>query len=127
MAVIVPGTTPVFEKADNIFAQYLGKEAAGFIRTVFSLNDLNEINEMIKDAGFNDVKVTSQKKDLILPPPEDFLWQYLASTPLSSFIENMDEEAYDEMEDKIIEKWQPFVSNNNLILEHDIILATAVK
>ncbi len=127
IAVIVPGPTPIFEEADDIFVKHLGEEAAGFIRTVFSLNDHNEIKEMIQDAGFKDVNVASEMKELRLPLPEDFLWQYMASTPLSSFIEKIDKDTYDEMENQIIEKWQPFVSNNNLILEHDTILSTGVK
>ena len=127
LAVIVPGPTPIFEETDDIFSKHLGKEAAGFIRAVFSLNDHSKINEIIKNAGFKDVSVRSEKKDLYLVPPEDFLWQYMSSTPLSSFIEKMDKETYANMESEVVEKWQPFVQNNNLVLEHDTIIATAKK
>ena len=127
LAVIVPGPTPIFEETDDIFSKHLGKEAAGFIRAVFSLNDHSKINEIIKNAGFKDVSVRSEKKDLYLVPPEDFLWQYMSSTPLSSFIEKMDKETYANMESEVVEKWQPFVQNNNLVLKHDTIIATAKK
>lgn len=127
LACIVPGPTPIFEKADSTFAHYLGEVAAGFIRAVFSLSDHNEIKKMIKNAGFKDVNVKSEKKYLQLPPPTDFLWQYMASTPLSSLIEKIDNESYESMENEILEKWQPFVKGNNLILKHDTIIATARK
>ncbi|HKI79335.1 MAG TPA: class I SAM-dependent methyltransferase [Ignavibacteriaceae bacterium] len=127
LAFIVPGPTPIFVETDETFSKHLGKEAAGFIRAVFSLNDHSEINDMIKDTGFKDVSVRSEKKDLHLPPPQDFLWQYMTSTPLSSFIEKMDKETYATMESEVVEKWQPFVQNNSLVLKHDTIIAIANK
>lgn len=125
--IIVPGPTPIFETADETFLRYLGQEAAEFIRAVFSLFNLEEINRMVTNAGFKNVNVRSEKKELRLPRPEDFLWQYLASTPLSSFIKKIDAETYTEMEKELVEKWKPFVRDNDLILEHNTIIVTAEK
>lgn len=127
LAFVVPGPTPIFEEADSTIAHHLGNEAAGFVRAVFSLNDHSEITEIIKDAGFKDVSVKSEKKNLQLPQPADFLWQYMSSTPLSTFIEKIDKDKYAVMENEIVEKWQPFVDNDKLILEQDTVTATAVK
>jgi hypothetical protein len=82
---------------------------------------------MINKAGFKNIIIRSEKKKLTLPQPEDFLWQYISSTPLSAFIERTDDKTYTALEKDIVDKWQPFVKDNDLILEHNTTLVTARK
>jgi hypothetical protein len=49
---------------------------------VFAMNDADEIGELLRSAGFSNPKVNWQLKSLDVPPPVDFLWQYIHSTPL---------------------------------------------
>ncbi|HMQ70477.1 MAG TPA: hypothetical protein PKA90_15985 [Ignavibacteria bacterium] len=42
-------------------------------------------------------------------------------------MDKIDKKTYAEMENKISEKWQQYVSNNNMNPEHDTILLTAGK
>jgi len=89
----VPGPTPrplaIMEEA---LESHIGAEAAGFVKQVFSLNDIEEIENLMNTAGFFDVSVRSEMKSLQLPVPEEFLWQYVQSTPLAGALANIDNE-----------------------------------
>ena len=56
-------------------------QAAGFVRAVFALNEEGELEALLKDAGFRRVTVDAVTRELSLPAPKDFLWQYVGSRP----------------------------------------------
>jgi ubiquinone/menaquinone biosynthesis C-methylase UbiE len=80
--VSVPGPKPaMFAVLTDALADHLGPQAASFGNLVFSMHDIDELAELMRSAGFAKVDVRAQPKTLRLPAPEDFLWQYLYSTP----------------------------------------------
>ena len=80
----VPGPTPPpFAVLEQAVARYIDPAAGRFVATVFSLHDPDEVEQLLSDAGFADVLARAQRTTLRLPPPEEFLWQYLHSTPLA--------------------------------------------
>ena len=56
------------------------------------------------DAGFNDVDVWSAPVALRLPPPADFLWQYVYSTPLAALMAQVDEQRREALEQDFFER-----------------------
>ena len=94
-----------------------GPEAAGFVRLVFSLHDPGELQNLISGAGFHDVAVWRDSMTLRLPPPEEFLWQYVHSTPLADAVAQVDEERRVALERDVVVEWQPFVEDGTLLLE----------
>ncbi|MGH7541616.1 MAG: methyltransferase domain-containing protein [Gemmatimonadota bacterium] len=89
----LPGPTPPpLEIMAEELARHVGPECASFVHLVFSLHDADELRALASDAGFDDVDVRSTPKDLHLPPPGDFLWQYVRSTPLAAAVAEIDEE-----------------------------------
>src|SRR5690606_3682483 len=89
----VPGPTPrLFTIMGEALARHVGPEAAGFVHHVFSLHDTAEVRDLVSEAGFDDVSVESDTRWLHLPAPEEFLWQYVASTPLAGAVAQVDDE-----------------------------------
>jgi len=124
----VPGPVgSLFVVADEAFARHLGQEAAGFLRMVFSLNDTREIEKLIRGAGFRDVDVRRDTKVLRLPPPAEFLWQYVQSTPLVAAAEQAGKERRAALERDVVTKWRQFADDRGLKYQQDIIFATARK
>ncbi len=79
--VSVPGPRPpIFGIMAEALASHLSSEAASFVDLVFSMYDVDEIAELMRSAGFREVHVQSRPKELHLPAPRDFLWQYIHST-----------------------------------------------
>jgi ubiquinone/menaquinone biosynthesis C-methylase UbiE len=124
----VPGPTPrLFTMMGEALARHIGAEAAGFVNGVFSLHDTAEIQNLVSGAGFHDVSVQSDTKPLRLPAPEEFLWQYVHSTPLAGAVAQVDDERRASLERDVVAKWQEFVKDGALVLQVRIVIATARK
>lgn len=123
--VSVPGPRPpLFAILAEALARHLGPEAAGFVGLVFSLHDADEIEALMRDAGFHEVDVQRSSKTLHLPAPADFLWQYISSTPLAEAAARMDEDEREALERDVYAQWQAFVADGSMVL--DVGMATAV-
>ena len=94
------------------------------MRAVFSLHDAGEIHDLMSDAGFADIEARSDTKTLRLPPPEQFLWQNVHSTPLAAAAAELDERGGAELERDVAAQWQPFV-DGGLVLELGVTVAQA--
>ena len=128
LAINLPGALPpVFEIVDEALGRHIGPDAAQFVRVVFSLHDPSGIDDLIRGAGFQDVRVERRTKILRLPPPEEFLWQYVESTPLSALAAKAGEETRAALERDVVAGLQPFVEAGTLLFRHEPIFATARK
>jgi ubiquinone/menaquinone biosynthesis C-methylase UbiE len=121
-----PGPTPrLFTIMAEALARHIGVEAAGFVNHVFSLHDTAEVQNLLRGAGFHDVSVQSDIKQLRLPAPEEFLWQYVHSTPLAGAVVQVHDERLGSLERDVVAKWQEFVRDRALVLQVRIVVATA--
>ena len=128
MVLNLPGPAPqLFVIMGEALTHHIGAEAAGFVNQVFSLHDTAEIHTLINGAGFRDVSVQADTKSLSLPPPEEFLWQYVHSTPLAGVVAQMNDEHRDLLEREVAAKWQEFVKDRALMLQVRMVVATARK
>lgn len=124
----VPGPTPPpFRSMEDALAHHIGMEAAGFVTHVFSLYDTAEIQNLVGDTGFHDVSVQSNTKSLRLPAPEEFLWQYVHSTPLAGAVAEVNDEGRSSLERDVVAKWREFVKDGALVLQVRIVTVTARK
>jgi ubiquinone/menaquinone biosynthesis C-methylase UbiE len=124
----VPGPTPeLFVIMGAALARHIGGEAAGFVNQVFSLHDPAELQNLIDGAGFRHVSVQADTKSLRLPAPEEFLWQYVHSTPLASVVGQVNDELRGFLERDVVAKWQEFVEDRALMLHVRMLVATARK
>lgn len=128
MILNVPGPTPqLFAIMGEALARHIGAEATGFVNQVFSLNDTAEIQNLVSDAGFHDISVQSDTKSLRLPTPEEFLWQYVHSTPLAGAVAQADDERRGSLERDVVAKWREFVQDDALTLQVRVVVAAARK
>jgi ubiquinone/menaquinone biosynthesis C-methylase UbiE len=123
----VPGPTPsLFGILERALSQEVGPEAAGFVATVFSLHDIDEIRGLFAAAGFTDVQARSKPETLSLPTAEDFLWQYVYSTPLAGVVAGLDEDARAALQRDVVTGWEPYTdADGRLVLEVDMTTVTA--
>jgi ubiquinone/menaquinone biosynthesis C-methylase UbiE len=124
----LPGPTPrPFVVMAEALGRHIGAEAAGFVNQVFSLHDTAEIENLIKGAGFHDVSVQADTRSLRLPTREEFLWQYVHSTPLAGSVAQVDSERRASLEREVVAKWQEFLKDSALALQVRMVVATARK
>jgi ubiquinone/menaquinone biosynthesis C-methylase UbiE len=124
--VSVPTPTPFFDVLEKALAQHL-PGASAFVRLVFSLNDADQIEELFRDAGFRDVTIRRYAKALRLPPPREFLWQYVQSTSLAGLTAEADEALLGALERDVVDGWQRWVERGGLTYQQGMIVTTARK
>jgi len=125
--VTVPGPKPrIFAAMTDGLSRYISQEAASFGDLVFSMNDADELRELLRGAGFRDVSVRSKLKTLRVPAPADFLWQYLYSTPLAEKVSQIDEQTSDALEREVCKRWQEFVDGDSMSFEVGMTTAVGI-
>lgn len=124
---VVGPKPPVFTILAEALARHIKPETSGFVDLVFSLHDTGELQRLISDAGFHDVAIQYNTRTLRLPPPEEFLWQIVQSTPLADAVAQVDEDRRAALERDVVASWQAFVEDGALTLQLGIAAATARK
>lgn len=124
----VPGPMEsIFTVLARAMEQYVSSQAMRFVIQVFSLHNSTEIQTLLSEADFGNITVQADRKILTLPPPEEFLWQYVHSTPLSGMVAQVDEEARAAIERDVVAGWKDFEADGSLIYQQRIVLASAQK
>jgi ubiquinone/menaquinone biosynthesis C-methylase UbiE len=118
---------PLFETLARAMQHHIGPEAAGFVRTVFSLHEEPEIERLLRGAGFRNVDLHAYTRDLQLPPARDFLWQYVSSTPLAQMVANATVAARSALEEEVLADWEQGGAARGLRLRQRVVLASAQR
>jgi ubiquinone/menaquinone biosynthesis C-methylase UbiE len=113
-------TPPAFAVLEQALRRHIGPEAGGFVATVFSVHDTGEVRGLVEGAGFTDAQARSERKTLTLPRAEDFLWQYVYSTPLADAASKLGKDARDELQQEVVTGWEPFAEDGALVVEVDV-------
>ncbi len=120
----VPGPIAGFFAAlASALERHVSPQAAGFVRQVFALHDVDELEQLMRDAGFVDVIVEVEDHDLGLPPPHEFLWQYIHSTPLAAVVSQTGADPLAALETEVLKSSAEFVREG--VLEHSQRLVVA--
>lgn len=126
VAILVPAPAPqAFLDFEAALTRHVGAEAGAFVSMVFSLADRDRLAELVSSAGFHDVVVQVRRTSLRLPPPADFLWQYVACTPLALAMAGLGAEDRAALERDVAERWAPLVEDGAVRLDLDDLVATA--
>jgi len=122
----VPGPTPrIFAILADGLARHVKPEVAGFVHQVFSLHEGQELERLVRGAGFVDVSIRASDQRLHLAAPEEFLWQYLHSTPLAAAVVELDGERRAAFAREVVAHWEPFVEHDALVLLLRVVMASA--
>jgi ubiquinone/menaquinone biosynthesis C-methylase UbiE len=120
----VPRPSAFFDVLDAALERHVGPPAAQFVRAVFSMNDPAAIELMVTGAGFRQVATEIRETKLRLPSANEFLWQYIHSTPLAAELTRMSKAELAALEREVVEKWKPWASGGGLSYEQEIIVVT---
>ena len=124
--VSLPGPKPrIMAIFGESLAEHISPQVAAFAEVVFSLHDPTTIAAMLRDAGFTSSQVDHDERTLRLPPPVDFLWQYIHSTPLAAPVSAAPQARREALEKDLRERWAEFVDGDDLIMQLQMTTAVA--
>ena len=118
---------PTFELMEQAIVEHISPDLAGFVRMVFSMHDPAVHDQLLRDAGFDEVESTAYTATLDLPSPAEFLWQYINLTPLGPFVADAPEAARDALEAQVAKTWEPYVRDGRTPVEQPMVLATGTR
>lgn len=125
LALNTPGTIQrPFEIMDEGLARHISPDLAGFVRVVFSMPDPEGLRRLLEDAGFREIEATGTTTTLRLPPPADFLWQYINLTPMGAFVNPAPDEAKTALERDVVARWQEYVEDGTTVVDQPMVIAT---
>jgi len=103
----LPGPTPDhFEIFAKGLQKHINPELTKFVEVVFSMHDEKLLRNLMGEAGFEDIRTTRETESLALPEPEDFMWQYIYSTPLGIGVGNASDEQKSALEADVCGQWK---------------------
>ena len=120
-------TPPHFEIFHKALSQHISPDVGPFVEVVFSLHDPDELRDLVGAAGFGDITTQTYARKLHLPEPKEFLWQYVASTPLADAAAQADEESCAALERDVVAEWQPFIEDAGMVMSPGMLVVTARK
>lgn len=125
IAISTPGTVqPAFEIMEDALVRHIGPQLAGFVQVVFSMNDPAELQRLLTEAGFVRVETVNPTTVLRLPPPAEFLWQYINLTPMGPVVGGAPDDAQAALEEDVVAGWQEFVEDGSTVIHQPMVIAT---
>ena len=126
IAITTVGPTPApFRVLRGVLAEHLGDHVAGFVDAVFAVDDTDHLGDLMRAAGLGHVTTSRLPLELVLDPPADFFWQYALGTPLAPHVTGLDDRRRADLEQEVVERWNPFATDDGVPVEVDIVLGTA--
>lgn len=111
----VPGPAdPLFEILAKAMREHVSAQAAGFVQAVFGLHDEAELRLLLESAGFAEIAVQAETRELSLPGAKEFLWQYIDSTPLAGLVAQASPEARTALEHDVVGGWGRYEDETGL-------------
>lgn len=119
-----PGPTPpLFVAIDAALTNQVGPGASIFVHAVFALHDADQAAELMRVAGFEQVEIETTTVSLRLPPPAEFFWQYVSSTPLGGALAGLDGAGRAALEADVVERCAPYVDGDASVMEAGLLMA----
>ncbi|QKK11073.1 MAG: methyltransferase domain-containing protein [Pseudomonadota bacterium] len=117
----LPGPTPaIFVALAEALAKNIDPKCAAFVNVVFSLHDADRLRSLMADAGFSDIEIQKTNRTLLLPAPQDFIWQYIFSTPLAELVGKASADQREVLQDEVILRWQAFAVDGGMTLDVEL-------
>jgi SAM-dependent methyltransferase len=121
--------TPAMIALAEALARNIGPEPAAFVRAVGSLCDETELRDLVEGAGFHDLAIQTVTEELSFPSPEEFVRQYLVSTPLAAneSVKQADETARAAVVQEVKSRLAPYVDDRGTAGPAEIYVVSARK
>ncbi len=109
VAINVPGPIgPLFQIVADTMRRHVGAQAESFVYAIFAMHKEREVERLLADAGVEPLRVEAQPLEFRLPPPAEFLAQYISGTPLSAILAGADDKVRAAIERDIVAGCQQF-------------------
>jgi ubiquinone/menaquinone biosynthesis C-methylase UbiE len=125
VAVSTPGhIQPVFEVLEQAIVENLGADLGGFVRSVFSMPEPDQVAGLLRATGFAQVSGRLSTVRLELPQPAELLWKYINLTPMAPIADAAPDAAKAALERQFVAHAARLVVDGGLPVDQPMVIAT---
>jgi ubiquinone/menaquinone biosynthesis C-methylase UbiE len=115
--------SPGFDSLHNALTRHIGPGILG----PFALSDAEELRSLVEAAAFRDISIRQATKVLEFPTTDEFVWRYVAATPLATIMVHTDDDTRAAIAGDVANDPSGFVSTSGLAfpIESHLLLSHA--
>jgi ubiquinone/menaquinone biosynthesis C-methylase UbiE len=116
---------PFYAALTDALERYVGAQAAASLRAAFTLGDAHDIRALVADAGFHEIHIRIRSRLTRWPSLEDYVFGYLAGSPMAPAVAALDDTARHAMLGHITTVLQSYVDDDGLAAPWESHVVTA--
>lgn len=114
--------SPGFAVLNGVLAAHV---RPGLVDAPFTLPDAEQVQQLLTDAGFVEITIRSEAKQVHFATPEAFVEQYVSGSPLAVALAQVDEGTMQAIIRDVDEQLQPYVTGEGLLFPIEAHLVAA--
>jgi hypothetical protein len=116
-----------YRRQAAVVERIAGTPAAEIVRSPFTLPDPNELQSLLRSAGFVDVEADELPGIVSYPSVAAFIEGEIDATPLGSHLLALGEEVYEEVKSATSDMLRPIVAPGGLTFPFRAVIATGAR
>jgi ubiquinone/menaquinone biosynthesis C-methylase UbiE len=106
--------SPGFAVLADALERHVGQAAAAIMRAPFGLSDANQLDQLVRNAGFQDVAIQQRVGTVRFPSPERLVLSYVAGSPLAGPVSQANDAAREALVAEVRDTLGKYMSINEL-------------
>ena len=118
---------PVYQPLSKALERHAGEEAGAMMRSPFPSWSIEQLRDLITDAKFEKVHITSVIKQVQFPSAEEFLRREASSSPLAGPIAGLDIDTREELLSELEETLREYTDDEGVVFPMETFIAVGYK
>lgn len=117
--------TPGFAALEQALANHVGEDAAAIVRSPFIIDTPDELHMLMREAGFNNIRVILDIRMVRFPSVEAFFNSYIGGSPLANHVADIDDR--ETLVSEMAGRLNPYLDHAGLAFPIEGLIVTAIK
>jgi hypothetical protein len=118
---------PAYVLLAEALERYVGSDAGMMMRSVFLPLSINELHDLFKGAGFQDVRLLIGIGPVRYPSVNEFLHREMASSPLAGQIKSLSDDVFGMMVRDLEAALEAYIDDDGIVFPAEIYFAIAQR
>ena len=126
-ASVWEGPTPYTTAMWNAVERHVGADAATTLRKSRASEDPKALQDLMRQAGFRDVKIVCRTRTARLPAVGDFILRHLAATPVAHTVEALSDSARKALSEDAATALRPYADGDGIAFPDTANVLTGIR
>jgi hypothetical protein len=111
----------------NAVERHVGADAATTLRKSRAIEDPKELQDLMMQAGFRDVKIVCRTRAARLPSVGEFILRHLAATPVADTVEALSDSARKALAEDAATTLRPYADGDGITFPDTANVLTGIR